>query len=182
MQGTDVNKFIQQIKDIVTECTEKEMDKFCLYLLQQAILGRKTGGGHNVTGNLINSLVVLLYKKGRFVSGYFAHEDLKKPPLRVKMTAGKKYYIKPTWDGGSFAGKVGVDTNEGWGMDDAIDFASSYKSNPSNLFEVVVACPVEYAGFIAHDTGLIRADWAAKIVIMSYFKGSGHYMYETISY
>lgn len=170
MQGTNAKELMRQIKDSVLGESEKELDKFCFYLLERAVWSRDAGGGHNITGNLINSLVALLYKKGQFVSAYFAYEYMNRPPVRVKMTAGKKYFVSPTWDGGTFAGKVGVETDEGWGYNDAIGLASSYKASPKNLFEIVVAAPVEYAPYIKFDTGLGGAYVDAKITIMSYLK------------
>lgn len=173
MQGISQKQLEQlsnQVRQTILDKSERTMDKIAREILDFAIHRRRTEpGAHNFTGNLINSIIVLLYKKGDLVSAYFAIDKLGKAPIQVKMTFPKRYGFSRDWDNASSTFTPSVETNEGWGYDDARDLASTYQSSRKNLFEIVVGYPVEYAEFAA--SGIQETYKDANVTMLYYAKG-----------
>ena len=126
---------------------EKRCRIYCNALCEYAIEFRNSAGGHNYTGNLLNSIVVCLYKNRQPIFAEYAAEYIPKA-IQVKMTAPKHYHFTRDYDGEESDYHAEIQTDEGWGEEDARKFFNSYRPEGKNLFDIVVAYPVEYAGFI----------------------------------
>lgn len=142
-------------KAIVDE-VEKRCVTYCEDLCKAAIRFRLAEPeAHNYTGNLLNSIVVCLYRQKKPTIAFYA-TDYIEDEIRVKMTAPSKYVFSHDWDnyyrGGSrpTAYRPKVPTDEGRGRFDAKDFFAQYKPQGSNLFDIIVAYTVEYAEFAAN--------------------------------
>ena len=160
--ATIIRNSIAKYRTDIVDDVEKRCRKFCSDLCQQAINARKSApGAHNFTGNLLNSIVVCLYREKEPIDAYYAAQYVPKA-IRVKMRARKKrgYRFNPDYDGAKSRYLPTVDTNGGWGVDDARNFFQSYSPPGKNLFDIVVVYPVEYANWIEAErgtTGIIRA-------------------------
>lgn len=142
---TAISDFKKEIEDKV----EQNCKVYCKEILAEALRWRTTQNlGHNFTGNLVNSIVVCLYKHGKPLEAYYASGKVKSP-IHVKMTASRKRYVfYQDWDGVASVYEPEIKTDEGYGDDDAEKFFSSFRPHASNLFDIVVAYPVEYAEFV----------------------------------
>ena len=65
----------------------------------------------------------------------------------------KRIFFKRDYDGEESAYLPTIETNGGWGKDDAQEFFESYKPKGNNLFDVVVAYTVEYANWVQMERG-----------------------------
>lgn len=148
-------------KQIVT-AAEAEMKRYCWKLLNEAITARQQApGAHNFTGNLLNSIVVCLYRERKPVIAYYA-SDLVPEAIRPKMSqrARRRVFFNPDFDGDISAYLPKVKTNGGWGKDDAREFFELYRPTGTNLFDIVVAYTTEYAEWVNYEratTGYIRS-------------------------
>lgn len=156
MAHNAIAKWKKQIEDEI----EKRCKTYCKALCVSAIMSRKRGAGHDFTGNFINSIIVCLYKNRQPIIAYYA-ADMVAKAIQVKMTYRpepyESYFFKRDYSGESgtiYTPKVG--THYGWGEDDARNFFQSYTPSGNNLFDAVVAYPVEYAKFIEETTGIIQ--------------------------
>ncbi len=146
----------------IIDTSEKELKKYCWRLLQEAITARQQApGAHNFTGNLLNSIVVCLYRERKPVIAYFS-ADLVPEAIQPKMRqrVRRRVFFNPDYDGDYSAYLPTVKTNGGWGKDDAQDFFESYRPSGTNLFDIVVAYSVEYAEWVQYQratTGYVRA-------------------------
>lgn len=147
--STIVDTAISDFKKEIENKVEQNCKTYCKEILDEALRWRTTQNlGHNFTGNLVNSIVVCLYKHGKPLEAYYASGKVKSP-IRVKMTAGRGIYRFPKdWDGVPSKYNPEITTDEGYGDDDAEKFFSSFRPNANNLFDIVVAYPVEYAEFV----------------------------------
>lgn len=151
MAGTNASaiKAVEDYKKKVLEDLEKRAKYFCEALCQAAIKFRETNPyKHDFTGNLLNSIVVCLYdsKKSPIYAVYAAEKVPK--AIQVKMTAGYLYRFGRDYEQDRSFYKPEVDTNQGWGEDDAREFFNSYRPSGNNLFTIVVAYPTEYAEWV----------------------------------
>lgn len=143
---------------------EKKCEQYCIWIVEKAI-DERFSSGHNFTGNLITSIVVCLYKKKKPLAAFFA-EDYLKEAIDGKMTAGGTYFFRTDYDDENETKYTpSVETDMGYGKKDAIRFFRSYKPTGNNLFDIVVAYPVEYASFVERErqaTGILRTyDYAS---------------------
>lgn len=144
----------------MVDAIEKKCDEYCFDIMAAAIDARfNAPRAHNFTGNLITSIVVCLYKKKKPIAAYYAAEQLSSP-IAVKMTFPKRYHFKQDYDGAESHFLPLIKTNEDYGENDARQFFQSYRPQGNNLFDIVVAYPVEYADFVEQvnqSTGILRA-------------------------
>lgn len=140
---------IARYKTQIFDEVEKRCIKFCDSLCHEAIVDRQyANGAHDYTGNLLNSIVVCLYREQSPIYACYAADRVSKA-IQVKMTTPGRYRFRGDYDGSDKSTYVPlVATNQGWGEDDARKFFQSYRPNGRNLFEIIVAYPVEYADWI----------------------------------
>lgn len=132
----------------------KELKLICQNLLISAIHYRlrlsHSGGGHDFTGNLINSIVVVLYQDGEIADVWAAgeHGQIKKPICR-KMTARKKaYYYSNDYSNTQSKYRAEIETNRGVADEDIEQFLNSNAPSVQKGFCVTVAYTVEYAEWV----------------------------------
>lgn len=162
-----VRNAISSYKKRILEEIRNRCIRFCEHICQEAIKQRaQNDRAHDFTGNLINSIVVCLYEKGKPVYAAYAAKYVPEA-IRVKMRLRpaksgigyKAYRFRPDYEGTNSTYIPTVETNGGWGVDDAKEFFWSYSPRGKNLFDIVVAYPVEYAGWIEKErssTGIMR--------------------------
>lgn len=164
MSGISPRQAIQKIeayKKAITDEIERRCTQYCSELCLQAIQSRRNNpDAHNFTGNLLNSIVVGLYREGIPRYAYYASQYVQSA-IQVKMSRGR-YHFDPDYDGTKSSYVPVVKTNGGWGEEDAKNFFESYRPKGKNLFDIVVAYPVEYADFIEKLRGTtgIMETWA----------------------
>lgn len=162
----------------IDETTFTALDSWCREILRSAIYFRMRESeghdskGHNFTGNLINSIVVLLYRKSKGTkASYFAYDSLKLPIRRELsgVTARGKHrrnriWLRPDWSGDQSAlkGSELIATDQSWGQNDATNFANNWiPRNPNLDFVICVAYTSEYASFVEHErntTGILQTE------------------------
>ena len=177
MPATNANiihkAFMNYRKEIFDE-VEKRCRKFCEYLCLEAIKQRQLDPmAHNFTGNLLNSIVVCLYRDREPINAYYAGQYVPKA-IRVKMTARKyAYHFNPDYDRAASSYKPEVETDKGWGVNDARRFFQSYKPKGKNLFDIVIAYPVEYATWVEQNhgtTGILQTYGEANTLGVTYLE------------
>ena len=151
-----IAKAVEQYKaNIIIPTMEKHLRKWCWEILDAAIKARQRNPqAHNFTGNLLNSLVVCLSKNGQPVIAYFSSDIVPEAIMpKMKKRLRKRVFFKRDYDGEESAYLPTVETNGGWGRDDAQEFFETYKPKGNNLFDIVVAYTVEYANWIQMERG-----------------------------
>ena len=175
MSATNASIIERTIKDYTKKMydeIEKRCDSYCSELLSNAITERinMRPAAHDFTGNLLNSIVVCLYRERQPIKAYFAFETIDNA-IRVKMTNPRNYFFKDDYQHTSSRyhgnGPAEVPTNEGLGEDDAIRFFQQYRPSGHNIFDIIVAYTTEYALFVEnarHTVGFLKAyDHADKV-------------------
>lgn len=150
MSGTNdiIHSAFSDFKEEIENTVERNCKTFCRNLLKEAIKSRESAPRkHDFTGNFLNSIVVCLYKKGSPIAAYYASNETA-PATVAKMTFPKKYNFKKDYEGNKSHYSPTVRTDEGLGAYDAKMFFASYRPDGNNMFDIVVAYPVEYAEFI----------------------------------
>lgn len=160
-----VNKaFKQFMEKDVPDAIEPRLISWCDYLLMIAIMSRlHAKGAHNITGNLLNSICVGLYRQNKLVSEHYAaSHSWVKSAVRRKMTKNHSpYFFKEDYDGlMNYLISPNVhtwirETNESHGSYDARQFLWTYKPSSSRMFSIVVAYTVEYADEAAIDLSMV---------------------------
>lgn len=155
-----VNKAFEEYRKQMWDEVEKRCRSFCAELCKAAVKFRKEGPGHNYTGNLMNSIVVVLYRSGKPIHASYAN-DIMPNAIQFKMTAShKKYVFRRDYDGTEHTIYLPeLETNEFLGLDDAMYVAQNYKPAGHNMFDILVAYSTEYAQFIEsqrQSTGIIK--------------------------
>lgn len=136
----------------------KELQLICQNLLISAIhyrLRLSHTKGHDYTGNLINSIVVVLYQDGEIADVWAAGEQgqIKKPICR-KMTARKKaYYFSNDYSNRQSKYRAEIETNRGVADEDIQMFLNSNSPSVQKGFCVTVAYTVEYAEWVEYERG-----------------------------
>lgn len=168
---TVIHKAFADYRKQILDEVEIRCRKFCTDLCQEAINARQnTEGAHNFTGNLLNSIVVCLYREREPINAYYAAQYVPKA-IQVKMRERKRksYRFNPDYDGDKSHYLPTVQTNGGWGEDDARNFFQNYTPKGKNLFDIVIAYPVEYANWIEikrGTTGIMRAySWSEQVSV-----------------
>ncbi len=156
---TGLARFMEQKLDDL----EVKLRGYCDEIIEKAIAFRLGNTrAHNFTGNLINSIVAALYRKGKLVIAVTpgSSDGSIDPPIRRKMTYPKKYYFGVNAKGE--LSKLGYDwdtvkssyyepemvTSQRFGTADAKAFIDSFRADPKALFQIVVAYTTEYASFV----------------------------------
>ena len=192
MAGTNNRQVIEdafkQFSQQMNEAVYAKLDEICSNLLLDAVVQnrRRNPEAHQFTGNLINSIVVILYDKKEGVqSNYFAYDTLK-APIRKEMSARtarggeRKYAIHfaPDWQGTPHSKyKPKVATDESTGPQDAVAFAGAWTPTTGKDFEICVAYTSEYANWVEEErktTGFIQSrNYAKKVMAAFGFKRIG---------
>lgn len=173
--ATIIRKAFADYHKAIFDEVEIRCRKFCTDLCQEAIKARQEAdGAHNFTGNLLNSIVVCLYRNKEPINAYYAAQYVPKA-IQVKMRERKRknYRFNPDYDGDKSHYLPTVQTNGGWGEDDARKFFQSYTPQGKNLFDIVVAYPVEYGNWVEMKrgtTGILRTYAHAEKVGVTYLK------------
>lgn len=176
-----VHEAIAGYKTAIFDEVENRCRKFCTDLCQEAIRARKNApGAHNFTGNLINSIVVCLYRNREPINAYYAAQYVPKAiQVKMRFRKRKRYRFKVDYDGPADGGRKynyylpTVQTNGGWGEDDARHFFQDYVPKGKNLFDIVVAYPVEYGNWVETQrstTGILQSYAHAEAVGVTYLK------------
>lgn len=178
MAGTNKEILEKGFKDYykyICDTAEKELREWCWDLLTSAIRWRESNPqAHNFTGNLLNSIVVCLYRENNPVIAYFS-SSLVGEAIRPKMRqrTRRSYVFNPDYDGAFSKYRPEVQTNGGWGRDDAERFFESYTPRENNLFDIVVAYTVEYADWVNQQrgtTGIMQTWQQAKVTGMTFMQ------------
>ena len=152
-----------------------KLDKWCVEILRKAVFERLNPvDGHNFTGNLINSICVVLYRKSTGTkTTYFAYDKagLKLPIRREisglnarKRQRKNRIWFRPDWSGETSAlrGSGLIPTDQSWGQNDAAKFAMNWlPRNGECDFVICVAYTAEYASFVEHErntTGILQTE------------------------
>lgn len=176
MPVTNTKAVIQQLHDEIMNKIEVNVFKYGYNLLERAIHYRtRIPDAHDFTGNLLNSIVVCIYRNNEPRIAYFPQDLNIKKAICKKMSYRKRksYKFSPDYQGSYSRFKPEVSTNKGWGIDDAMDFAASYRPNSGNSFDIVVCYPVEYADFIEQErqtTGIMSTYAYAKRATLHFLK------------
>jgi hypothetical protein len=170
-----VHEAIAGYKTAIFDEVENRCRKFCTDLCQEAINARKNApGAHNFTGNLINSIVVCLYRNREPINAYYAAQHVPKAiQVKMRQRTRKHYRFNPDYDGDKSHYLPTVQTNGGWGEDDARHFFQDYVPKGKNLFDIVVAYPVEYGNWVETQrstTGILQTYAHAEAVGVTYLK------------
>lgn len=170
-----VHEAIAGYKTAIFDEVENRCRKFCTDLCQEAIRARKNAPGeHNFTGNLINSIVVCLYRNREPINAYYAAQYVPKAiQVKMRQRTRKRYRFNPDYDGDKSHYLPTVQTNGGLGEDDARHFFQDYVPKGKNLFDIVVAYPVEYGNWVETQrstTGILQAYAHAEAVGVTYLK------------
>lgn len=179
---TILRKGIEDFRKQQYDKLEKKLIRYCGTLLTQAINARLSADkAHNFTGNLINSIVVGLFREGNLVMFVTpGQEQGIDRPIMKKMSYPFKYFFSETkkkTKGGHHS--VGLDwdqthpssyykpemkTNLIWGFTDAKRFINTYPADKNVAFQIVVGYTTEYASFVESKrgtTGYLRmVEWA----------------------
>lgn len=174
---TILRKGITEFRKQQYDALEKKLIKYCGDILTQAIDARLSAdNAHNFTGNLINSIVVGLFREGELVMFVMPSDEQGiDRPIMKKMSYPFKYFFSETkkrtkgghnsvgldWDQThpSSYYKPELKTNLIWGFTDAKRFIRSYTVPKNVVFQIVVGYTTEYASFVEakrHTTGYMR--------------------------
>lgn len=162
-------------KQYIYDASEEVLRDWCEEMLYQAIVWRvKNPEAHNFTGNLLNSIVVGLYRDRQLISAYYS-SGLVPKAIHPKMSKRirRRYFFRRDYEGVSSAYLPEVKTNKGWGADDAEKFMMRYRPKGRNLFDIVVAYTVEYADWVQQQrgtTGIMQTWQQAKVTGMTFLK------------
>lgn len=170
-----VHKAIADYRKAIFDEVESRCRKFCTDLCQEAIRARQEAdGAHNFTGNLINSIVVCLYREKEPIDAYYAAQYVPKAiQVKMRQRRRRRYFFNPDYDGAVSRYLPEVQTNGGWGEDDARNFFQQYSPRGKNIFDIVVAYPVEYGKWVETKrgtTGILRTHEHAARVGVTYLK------------
>ena len=156
-----IDKAFKGFEKQILSQTEERLKSWCYDLMVLAYKNRLSNPrAHDFTGNLINSIMVGLYRKGNptYVC-IVGDRGVVKAPITGKMRvrasqlgySAKMYRFKKDWSGRKSAYVPTVNTDGGNGVRDASEFFRSYRPSGRNAFDVVVAYPVEYASWVEQE-------------------------------
>jgi len=137
---------------------QKILEQACKNILYAAIENRRGNPkAHQFTGNLINSIVVLMFRRDTGeIFTFFAYDDLK-APIRKEMSAltsrgttrKNAIHFRPDWQNTAHSKYTPeVATDGSTGPQDAKSFASSWTPTSKTAFEICVAYTAEYAEWV----------------------------------
>ena len=170
MAGTNLQVVRKAFEDFKNKTMHDEIIKrlnlHCQNILVKAIRNRLRMShteGHDYTGNLINSIVVVLYQDGEIADIWSAGEkgQIEKPKFR-KMTARKRLYVYSNdYSRVSSRYRAEVPTNRGFADEDIQRFLNTNEPSIKEGFCVTVAYTVEYAEWVEIErgtTGFVRTE------------------------
>lgn len=173
-----IDKAFKDFEKQIENTTETRLQEYCKSILESAIKARESNpNAHDFTGNLLNSIVVCLYKRRKPVIAYYSSSNVAKairPKMSPLSSMDKRYAFNPDYSGryGSTY-KPTVTTNKGWGKDDAEEFFGSYVPQGNNMFDIVVAYTTEYANWIEiqrKTTGILQTEKYARRTGMTFME------------
>lgn len=127
---------------------EVKLKKHCDDICESAVNFRlDEPNAHEFTGNLLNSIAVALYRRGKLVQATFS-SSMVPGAIAPKMTTDKFYHWKPDWQGDERTFRADVKTDEGYGKYDAQSFVVYYNPDKKAVFEIVCAYTTEYAKWV----------------------------------
>lgn len=168
---------MKNYRKYILDTTEKELSAYCWRLLDSAIKNREQNdAAHDFTGNLLNSIVICLYREGSPAIAYYASSLVPEAiSPKMKQRKRRRYFFRPDYSGENSAYLPTIQTNGGWGRDDAEEFFESYNPRGRNMFDIVVAYTVEYAKWVEvqrQTTGIINTHGEAKKVGLTFMQVS----------
>lgn len=171
------HKAIEEHWQKILNIVEEKCRTYCSNLCLEAIKQRQNNpNAHNFTGNLLNSIVVCLYRDNKPVAAYYAAQYAAEAiQVKMRMRKRRRYFFNPDYDGEKSAYLPTIQTNGGWGVDDAKEFFSDYRPNSGNVFDIVVVYPVEYATWIEYkrgSTGIVQTRDFAERIGVSFLKAA----------
>lgn len=150
--ATILKNALERFRDEKVDSMQFWMTGLCQSTVEEAVKARMHMG-RNMTGNLINSIACALYRDGRLVHASYSRDEVSEP-VRQKMTAPKVYTFSPAWDGGKVIRYAPeVETDQGYGGQDAFKFVQSHKPDSKALLQMVLAYTTEYASFVEAKRG-----------------------------
>ena len=171
------HKAIEQHWKNILDNVEKKCRTYCSNLCLEAVKQRQQmPGSHNFTGNLLNSIVVCLYRDNKPVAAYYAAQYAAEAiQVKMRMRKSRRYFFNPDYEGEKSAYLPTIQTNGGWGVDDARKFFQEYRPGSGNVFDIVVVYPVEYATWIEYKrgtTGIVNTRQYAETIGVSFLKAA----------
>lgn len=176
MPVTKSQVIMNKLHEEILNKIEVSVFKYGYNLLQRAIHYRmRIPDAHDFTGNFLNSIVVCVYRNNQPRIAYFPQDlNIKKATFKKMSTRKKRSYIfSPDYQGSYSKYKPEIETDKGWGIDDAMNFVARYRPNSGSAFDIVVCYPVEYANFIEEDrktTGITSTYLYARRATLHYLK------------
>lgn len=163
------------IKKRIFDETERKLSEWCYYIMYAAVNERnRNEDAHNITGNLLNSIVVCLYREGKPLYAFYAADvvyraKFKKMSFRIK----RPYHFLYDYSGHEAYYLPEVETNKGWGQDDALNFFKEWKPKNKKGFEILVCYTTEYAKFVENErqtTGILATREYVERTAVSFLK------------
>ena len=147
-----ITKAFASFRDQIASEVRHQLNVVGQNLLSKAITARLNAKeGHDYTGNLVNSIVVVLYDEGEIVSVFSPGDTFSlRPPISGKMTARKRpYFFRKDWSGSVFTKYVAdVDTDRGFAAQDIENFLHTNRPSYTQGYCLTVAYTVEYADWV----------------------------------
>lgn len=147
-----IDRAFKDFQNHIDKEVTKQLNLICQNILFKAIRARLSQQeGHDYTGNLINSIVVILYDEGEISNVWTAGNDgMIKGPVSGKMYARKKPFIfAQDYSGRNYSRyKAEVPTNKGYADEDVERFIVSHQPFFTKGYCITVAYAVEYADWV----------------------------------
>lgn len=171
-----IDRAFKEFENKIHDTVRKHLSEWCKELVSAAVRMRLGDPkAHNFTGNLLNSIVVCLYENRNPIQAFYAAEQGNvKSAIMHKMTARKRpysFYRTGDYEGKQSKYTATIPTDEGFGIEDAKEFFSSFRPEGRNMFDVVVAYTVEYADWVQlqrNTTGFLESLAYAKKTGMTF--------------
>ena len=147
-----VKEAFEEFRNQMDKKVMSRLNLACENILYRAIRARLSQqDGHDYTGNLINSIVVVLYDEGEIANVLISgREGMIKRPIRGKMYARKKPFVfARDYSGRNYSRyKAEVPTNNGYADEDVENFLASHRPTFTQGYCITVAYTVEYAEWV----------------------------------
>lgn len=163
------------IKKKIFDQTEVMLSEWCYNIMYAAINARaKNKEAHDITGNLLNSIIVGLYREGKPLYAYYSGNAVHRAKYKKMSHRTKRpYHFYVDYQGDEAWYLPEVFTNKGWGFDDALNFFAKWKPKNKKGFEIVVAYTTEYANFVENErstTGILETRRFVENTAVSFLK------------
>lgn len=134
--------------EVIDNEIRREMSLACQNIVFKSIQNRRnTPGAHDFTGNLLNSIVAVLYKDKELVYYYTSAGSLRSPRYYEMTASHGAYHFKIDYSGKESNYSPDIETLRRKGIDDALEFMSMYTPDRDG-FVMVVAYTTDYANFV----------------------------------